>query len=77
MSHHEPCQGTRSERARGRAHRAERALRADVGCILRPARLVVGSATQACSVLWLGRGRLSVRCARGLISVSAQKPFKN
>jgi hypothetical protein len=27
--------------------------------------------------LWMGRDRLSVHCAHGPISVSAQKPFKN
>jgi hypothetical protein len=73
----ESCQGTCSERAQGRVRRAERALRADTGRVLRPARPVVGQAAQVCSALWLGRDRPSVRCAHGPSSVLAQKPFKN
>jgi hypothetical protein len=33
-------------------------------------------ASQASSALWPGRGKPSVRCARGPSSVSAQKPVK-
>jgi hypothetical protein len=32
--------------------------------------------SQASSALWPGRGKPSVRCARGPSSVSAQKPVK-
>jgi hypothetical protein len=54
-----------------------RALHADTGRILRPAKSVVGYAAQAYSALWLGRGRPSARCAHGPSSVLTQKPFKN
>jgi hypothetical protein len=77
MSHHQPCHGTRFERAQGQACRAVRALRVDAGRVLRPVRPVVGRAAQAYLTLWPGYGRPSVHCARGLSSVLAQKPFKN
>jgi hypothetical protein len=59
------------------AFEAKRALHADAGRVLLPARPVVGRATQAYSALWPGCDRPSMHCACGPSSVSAQKPFKN
>jgi hypothetical protein len=52
------------------------APRTDTGRVLQSARPIVGHVAQACSVLWLGRGRPSAHCAHGPSSVSAQELFK-